>query len=105
MHSAQLILWELRLVIDFPHASTVFIPSAVVTHSNTPVAEGDDRTSFTQYTAGPIFRWVDNGCRTEEEMKEQDLHAYDLMQHGKESAYLRRVANFSTIEELYHLVE
>ncbi|KAE9383496.1 hypothetical protein BT96DRAFT_843774, partial [Gymnopus androsaceus JB14] len=53
--SAQLILWELRLVIDFPHAATALIPSAVVTHSNTAVAEGDERGSFTQYTAGPIF--------------------------------------------------
>ncbi|KAH7867666.1 uncharacterized protein C8R40DRAFT_1178816 [Lentinula edodes] len=39
--SAQLILWELKLVIDFPHAATILIPSAVITHSNTPVAEGD----------------------------------------------------------------
>ncbi|KAJ3769587.1 hypothetical protein FB446DRAFT_623905, partial [Lentinula raphanica] len=62
--SGQLILWELKLVIDFPHAATVFIPSAVITHSNTPLAEGDNRMSFTQYTAGPIFRWVENGCRT-----------------------------------------
>ncbi|KAJ3718182.1 hypothetical protein C8R42DRAFT_548423, partial [Lentinula raphanica] len=62
--SAQLILWELKLVIDFPHAATVLIPSAVITHSNMPVAEGDTRMSFTQYTAGSIFRWVENGCQT-----------------------------------------
>ncbi|KAJ4468371.1 hypothetical protein C8J55DRAFT_409001, partial [Lentinula edodes] len=63
--SAQLILWELKLVIDFPHAATILIPSAVITHSNTPVADRDIWTSFTQYTAGPIFRWVENRCRTE----------------------------------------
>ena len=103
--SAQFILWELKLVIDFPHAATVFIPSSVITHSNTPVVEGDDRGSFTQYTAGPIFRWVENGCRTEKQFKEQDPEGYVKMQGGKEKVYLRRVANFSTIEELYHLVE
>ncbi|KAJ3764384.1 hypothetical protein EV360DRAFT_9676, partial [Lentinula raphanica] len=62
--TGQLILWELRLVVDFPPAATVLIPSAVITHSNTPVAVDDTRISFTQYTAGPIFRWVENGCRT-----------------------------------------
>ncbi|KAJ3966393.1 hypothetical protein EV361DRAFT_774759, partial [Lentinula raphanica] len=66
--SGQLILWELKLVIDFPHAATVLIPSAVITHSNTPLAEEDTRMSFTQYTAGPIFRWVENGCMTEKEL-------------------------------------
>ncbi|KAJ3884350.1 hypothetical protein GG344DRAFT_84161 [Lentinula edodes] len=42
--SAQLILWELKLVIDFPHAATILIPSVVITHSNTPIADGDIRT-------------------------------------------------------------
>ncbi|KAE9392037.1 hypothetical protein BT96DRAFT_944950 [Gymnopus androsaceus JB14] len=68
--SAQLILWELKLVINFSHTATVLTPSAIVTNSNTAVAEGDDRGSFTQYTAGPIFRWVNNGCRTEKEFEE-----------------------------------
>ncbi|KAJ3729630.1 hypothetical protein C8R42DRAFT_570002, partial [Lentinula raphanica] len=45
--SGQLILWELKLVIDFPAAATVLIPSAVITHSNTPIAVGDTRMSFT----------------------------------------------------------
>ncbi|KIK50238.1 hypothetical protein GYMLUDRAFT_209255, partial [Collybiopsis luxurians FD-317 M1] len=65
--SGQLILWELKLVIDFPHASTILIRSAVITHSNTPIHPDDFRTSFTQYTAGPIFQWVQNGCRTEDQ--------------------------------------
>ncbi|KAJ4475163.1 hypothetical protein C8J55DRAFT_376362, partial [Lentinula edodes] len=65
--TAQLILWELKLVLNFPHGDTVLIPSGVITHSNTPVATGDTRMSFTQYTAGAIFHWVENGCRTEKE--------------------------------------
>ncbi|KAJ3769792.1 hypothetical protein FB446DRAFT_629681, partial [Lentinula raphanica] len=67
--SGQLILWKLKLVIDVPPAATVLIPSAVITHSNTPVAVGDTQMSFMQYTAGPIFRWVQNGCRTEKELE------------------------------------
>ncbi|KAH7877271.1 uncharacterized protein C8R40DRAFT_1040795 [Lentinula edodes] len=98
--SAQLILWELKLVIDFPHAATILIPSAVITHSNTPIADGDIRTSFTQYTAGPIFRWVENGCRTEAKFEEEDPDNHRRMQEGKETAYLRRLENFSTVDEL-----
>ncbi|KAJ3846362.1 hypothetical protein EV368DRAFT_52905, partial [Lentinula lateritia] len=56
-----LILWELKLVIDFPHAATVFIPSGVITHSNTPIAAGESQMSFTQYMAVAIFWWVGNG--------------------------------------------
>lgn len=103
--SAHLILWEFKLVIDFPHAATVLIPSAVVTHSNTAVAEGDDRGSFTQYTAGPMFRWTYNGCRTEEVFMKQDPEGYKEMMAGKETAYLQYVNNFSTIEELCRKVE
>ncbi|KAL0563055.1 hypothetical protein V5O48_019023, partial [Marasmius crinis-equi] len=74
--SARLVLWEFKLVIDFPPGSTVLIPSAVVTHSNTRIAEGDERTSFTQYTAGAIFRWADNGCMTEGELEASDPEAW-----------------------------
>ncbi|KAL0562366.1 hypothetical protein V5O48_019721, partial [Marasmius crinis-equi] len=37
--SARLVLWEFKLVINFPPGSTVLIPSAVITHSNTRIAE------------------------------------------------------------------
>ncbi|PBK80517.1 hypothetical protein ARMGADRAFT_878972, partial [Armillaria gallica] len=64
---AHIILWELKLFIQFPHAATIFIPSATITHSNTPPAEGEGRISFTQFLAGGILCWVDNGFRTEKE--------------------------------------
>ncbi|KAF9058374.1 hypothetical protein BDP27DRAFT_1241394 [Rhodocollybia butyracea] len=98
--SAQLILWELKLVIDFPHASTILIPSAVITHSNTPVADGDIRTSFTQYTAGAIFRWVENGCLTEEKLEKSDPTRYRQMMRDKSTAVSRRLELYSTVDEL-----
>ncbi|KAJ3842091.1 hypothetical protein F5878DRAFT_530398 [Lentinula raphanica] len=103
--TGQLILWELKLVVDFPPAATVLIPSAVITHSNTPVADGDAQMSFTQYTAGPIFRWVENGCRTEKELEIADPARYAEMQDSKDTAYLRRLGNFSTIDELLDRIE
>ncbi|KAL0568040.1 hypothetical protein V5O48_013951 [Marasmius crinis-equi] len=98
--SARLILWEFKLVIDFPAGSTVLIPSAVVTHSNTRIAEGDERTSFTQYTAGAIFRWVGNGCMTEGELESSDPEAWSEMVNCKRSAVSERIKLYSTLDEL-----
>ncbi|PPQ73935.1 hypothetical protein CVT26_006556 [Gymnopilus dilepis] len=56
----HLVLWDLKLVIEFPAGSTILLPSAIVAHSNIPVGKGETRYSFAQYTAGNIFRWVEN---------------------------------------------
>ncbi|KAJ4493144.1 hypothetical protein C8J55DRAFT_418413, partial [Lentinula edodes] len=98
--SAQIILWELKLVVDFPHTATILLPSAAITHSNTPVAYGDVRTSFTQYAAGAIFCWVENGCRTEEVFEKADPKGHTKMQGDKSTAYIRRLENLSTVDEL-----
>jgi hypothetical protein len=57
----HLVLWELKMVIEFPPGSTVLIPSAVISHSNTPIHKRETRFSFTQYTAGGLFRWAEYG--------------------------------------------
>lgn len=59
----HLILWDAHLVLEFPAGTTVLIPSAVISHSNTAIACHERRFSFTQYTAGALFRWVDNGFK------------------------------------------
>lgn len=56
----HLILWELGLVIEFPPGSTILIPSAIINHSNVAIAEKERRYSFTGYSAGALFRWVDH---------------------------------------------
>ncbi|KAJ7886685.1 hypothetical protein B0H13DRAFT_2235202 [Mycena leptocephala] len=57
----HLVLWDLMLVIEFPPGALVLIPSATLSHSNVPVQAGDKHISFTQFTAGGIFRYVDHG--------------------------------------------
>lgn len=57
----HLILWDCHLVIEFPPGSTILIPSAIIAHSNTKIQKGETRYSFTQYSAGGLFRWVENG--------------------------------------------
>ncbi|KAI0043724.1 hypothetical protein FA95DRAFT_1498129 [Auriscalpium vulgare] len=63
-YGGHLILWELKLVIEFPPGSTILIPSAIITHSNTTIRPGETRRSFTQYCAGGLMRWHANGMRT-----------------------------------------
>ncbi|KAJ7727870.1 hypothetical protein B0H14DRAFT_3169419 [Mycena olivaceomarginata] len=49
--------------------SSIFIPSAIVRHSNVPIQSHETRSSFTQYTAGGLFRWVRNGFMTDEDFE------------------------------------
>ena len=58
-----LVLWECSLAIEFPPGSTILIPSATISHANTAIGTDERRYSFTQYTAGALFRWVENGCK------------------------------------------
>ncbi|PPQ88428.1 hypothetical protein CVT25_011544 [Psilocybe cyanescens] len=56
----HLILWDCRLVIEFPPGATILLPSAVVVHSNVSISSEERRYSFVQYSAGALFRWVEN---------------------------------------------
>jgi hypothetical protein len=73
----HLVLWEARLVVEFPPGSLILIPSATITHSNTPVTAGDSRASFTQYAPGDLFRYVDYGFRLEKELKDEDPERFE----------------------------
>lgn len=57
----HLVLWDLQLVIEFPPGSTILLPSATLRHSNVGICEGECRYSVTQFAAGGLFRWVDQG--------------------------------------------
>jgi hypothetical protein len=96
----HLILWDLQLVVEFPPGALILIPSATLTHSNIPVQQGDSRASFTQYCGGGLFRYVDNGFRTEEELKMQDPTAYAEVLQQKKSRWEMGLGLFSTAEEL-----
>ncbi|RDB30932.1 hypothetical protein Hypma_004908 [Hypsizygus marmoreus] len=95
------VLWELKLIIEFPHASSILIPSAVITHSNLPIQPGESRVSFTQYCAGGIFQWVDNGFRTEPELYAEDPDEYEQMQAKKDARWEEGLSLFSTMEEIF----
>ncbi|KAF6743218.1 hypothetical protein DFP72DRAFT_828408, partial [Ephemerocybe angulata] len=54
----HLILFELKLVLEFPAGSTGLVPSSALRHGNTGIQPGEDRLSIAQYGAGGLFRWV-----------------------------------------------
>ena len=97
----HLVLWELGLVIEFPAGSTFFIPSAVITHYNTPIEKNETRYSFMQYTAGSIFRYVERGFQmdvdfyaglSDDEIRQEDEKAANRWELG--------IGMFSTMKEL-----
>jgi hypothetical protein len=63
----HLILWDLKLAIRFPRGSCIIIPSAMVRHSNASIGEMEKRYSIAQYSAGGLFRWVENGFIADDE--------------------------------------
>lgn len=65
-NGGHLVLWDLNLIIRFPPGSTIIIPSALIRHSNTSISKAETRYSFAQYSAGGLFRWVENDFQTEE---------------------------------------
>ena len=64
----HLVLWECRKVVEFPSGSSILIPSATITHSNVKVGKNEHQCSFTQYTAGGLFRWIENGFQMSEQL-------------------------------------
>ncbi len=61
----HLILWDLKLIIEFPPGATILIPSAILRHSNVAIRRGETRYSITQYSAGGLFRWVRCGFQSQ----------------------------------------
>ncbi|KAH6870861.1 hypothetical protein BKA70DRAFT_1242183 [Coprinopsis sp. MPI-PUGE-AT-0042] len=96
----HLVLPDLKVVIEFPAGSLILIPSATLTHANTPVQDGEVRLSFTQFSAGGLFRYVDNGFWTETALLIQDKDAYWQAIEDKKLRWKRGLRLWSTMEEL-----
>lgn len=92
----HLILWDFNLMVEFPPGALVLIPSAIVRHSNTTIKPGETRSSFTQYSAGGLFRWVECGFRSQKEFERLGgVHPLT-----GEERWQRGVQMWSTLEEL-----
>ena len=56
---ADLFFWASSVVTS--------LPSALLTHSNIPIEEGETRYSIVQYSAEGLFRWVYNGFKSDKD--------------------------------------
>ncbi|KIY48272.1 hypothetical protein FISHEDRAFT_43656 [Fistulina hepatica ATCC 64428] len=97
----HLVLWDLKLVIQFPPGSTILLPSAIVEHSNTSIGLHETRYSITQFSAGGLFRWVDQGFQSQgrffETLNKQEHDAYMA---GRTHHWANGLKYFSTLDEL-----
>ena len=96
----HLILWDMKLVIEFPPGATILIPSATLKHSNTALQPGDLRKSFTQYCAGGLIRWEEQGCQTAAAFRAADKRGKDAFDQKSAERWEMGVSLFSTMEEL-----
>ncbi|KAF8058235.1 hypothetical protein FPV67DRAFT_1657312 [Lyophyllum atratum] len=68
----HLVLYSLKLIVEFPPGSTILLPSGTVEHGNIPVRSWERRLSFTQYAAGGLFRWVAYNFQTAKSLLEKE---------------------------------
>ncbi|KAJ7033886.1 hypothetical protein C8F04DRAFT_1210751 [Mycena alexandri] len=97
----HLILWDCKIILEFPPGCTILLPSAAIFHSNIPISTNECRYSFTQYTAGGIFQWIEHGFQSEEAYFDS-LSAEEVGRERAEARerWSRGVGYFSTLEEL-----
>ncbi|KAE9409614.1 hypothetical protein BT96DRAFT_806417 [Gymnopus androsaceus JB14] len=67
----HIICWSLHLVFEFPSGSTMYLPSACVPHSNTPIAPHERRSSLAFFVPAGLARWYHNGFRSDKDFREQ----------------------------------
>jgi hypothetical protein len=96
----HLVLWDLKLILEFPAGACICLPSALITHSNIPTKESETRMSFTQYCPGEIFRFIENGFKTDTSLKLENPNLFSIIEEARESRISRGYAMFSKIEDL-----
>ena len=60
--------------------------------------------SFTQYCSGGIFRYIDNGFRTQDELKQSDPKAYQEMMEKKKTRWQFGLSLWSKLHDLVDVV-
>lgn len=97
----QIYLRELKLVIEFPSNSLMGFPSAIIRHGNLATAEGETRTSVTQYAAAGLFHWVDFGFCTSEVSAKKDPAKVQRLKNDSEGRWRRALERFSKVDKLH----
>ncbi|KAJ7703822.1 hypothetical protein B0H16DRAFT_1668372 [Mycena metata] len=97
----HLILWDCKIILEFPPGCTILLPSVAIFHSNIPMGPNECRYYFTQYTSGGIFQWIEHGFQSEEDYF-ASLSQEEVSRERAEARerWSKGVGYFSTLEEL-----
>lgn len=103
MHGSHLVLRQLKLIIEFSPGSLIILPSATLTHGNTPIdiAKGEYRLSFTQHTAGGLFWWVSYGFHTWDDLWDNHWALANKELKLWKTRWQKVVDAFSKIDQLH----
>ncbi|KIY61874.1 hypothetical protein CYLTODRAFT_314150, partial [Cylindrobasidium torrendii FP15055 ss-10] len=98
----HIVLEDFNIMIQAPHGTSYAIMGACVSHGNAPLADPttEHRSSFTQYMPGGLRRWVDNGGKTDKQLKETDPIRYKEVQGWKQGNWDRGIGMLSTLDEV-----
>ncbi|KAF7791817.1 hypothetical protein EIP86_002841 [Pleurotus ostreatoroseus] len=96
----QIVFWELKLVIDFPAGTGMLAPSAVISHENLPIGEGETRYSITQYAAGGLFRWVEYGFQGWRSFQQEEPERARTVWEERPNRWRTSINLFSKVSEL-----
>jgi hypothetical protein len=97
----HVILFNLKLVVEFPSGSDVIIPSATVIHGNTPIQADEWRISFTQFCSGGLFRYVAYGFRTMKDCASQNPKLKAKVDAKAGQRWKDGLRRFSKVDELH----
>lgn len=100
-YGGHLVLWDLNLVIRFPPGATIIIPSAILRHSNLLIRAGETRYSFTQYSAGALFRFVHNNFKANNKLSKKQLKASDGAGRDRWTHGLEMLSTFEEQQSLF----
>lgn len=96
----HLVIWGIKVILEFPPRHIVQMPSASLPHSNLPIRAQETRSSITTYTAGGLFRHVAYGFRKEEHFAAQDPVGFAKMKAAKGERWAAAIDMFSKHNEL-----
>lgn len=66
----HLVLWDLKMAVEFPPGSTILIMSSLLFHSSLAVGPGEERSVVTQFCPEGLVRYVESGMKTDKELCE-----------------------------------
>ena len=94
------VLYDFKLCVQFPPATTVLLSSAGLSHGNTALNEKHEtRYSITQYCIGNLIKWVVHDFKPFGDKKVNEAIKIDLANGEGWKAQSARFSNFLDLDE------